>query len=129
MGLDCSSTCLTCLPFCALQALVNEVRHHFKDENQSSMEGYGRDDLKQSDEALGPPGKLMCRYCDRRFRYPSQLKDHMQTHNGQRPYMCTECGMDFMKVSTQTHIHGQTDVFHIISRQHCSFTNFTLTYS
>ncbi|XP_035826483.1 PR domain zinc finger protein 1 isoform X2 [Aplysia californica] len=79
-------------------ALISEARQ-FQDQNQSfdSMEGYDRDDLKLSDDKLGPPGKLMCRYCDRKFRYPSQLKDHMQSHNGNRPYMCTECGMDFMK--------------------------------
>lgn len=47
-------------------------------------------------------GPLQCRYCDRRFKYPSQLKDHMHTHNGHRPYMCTECGMDFMKVGSKS---------------------------
>lgn len=41
---------------------------------------------------------LTCKYCDRVFRFPSLLRDHMATHEGIRPYICTECGMDFLKV-------------------------------
>ncbi|CAL1530924.1 unnamed protein product, partial [Lymnaea stagnalis] len=65
----------------------------YPDQNQSFDSEYDTDDMKDGDKG----GKLLCRYCDRKFRYPSQLKDHMQSHNGHRPYMCTECGMDFMK--------------------------------
>jgi uncharacterized Zn-finger protein len=39
-----------------------------------------------------------CSFCNRTFRYPSQLRDHIVTHSNSRPYICTECGMDFMKV-------------------------------
>ena len=45
---------------------------------------------------------LTCQHCGRTFRFPSQLRDHMMTHAGARPYMCTECGMDFMKVFLAT---------------------------
>ena len=49
--------------------------------------------------------ELTCQHCGRSFRFPSQLKDHMLTHAGARPFMCTECGMDFMKVTlTGTHL-------------------------
>ncbi|GFR69224.1 zinc finger protein 366 [Elysia marginata] len=68
----------------------------FSDQGQMAnvpTEGFNDEDSKDPNEG----GRLLCRYCDRKFRYPSQLKDHMQTHNGSRPYMCTECGMDFMK--------------------------------
>lgn len=75
-------------------------RKRFSNQNQifESAENFDSIDVKDGDK-IGADGKLLCRFCDRRFRYPSQLKDHMQSHSGHRPYMCTECGMDFMKVT------------------------------
>lgn len=83
---------------------VHTASKRYANQNQvfDSAENYDMDDTKDADKNEG--GRLLCRYCDRRFRYPSQLKDHMQSHNGQRPYMCTECGMEFMKVVTQIEI-------------------------
>ena len=43
-------------------------------------------------------GSLTCNICSKVFTYPSQLRDHAMKHEGRRPFMCTECGMDFMKV-------------------------------
>ncbi|KAH9524723.1 hypothetical protein Btru_027616 [Bulinus truncatus] len=71
------------------------VVKRYPDQNHSFDSEYDTDDMKDDKSCIG--GKLLCHYCDRKFRYPSQLKDHMQSHNGHRPYMCTECGMDFMK--------------------------------
>ncbi|BFZ02373.1 hypothetical protein BsWGS_05412 [Bradybaena similaris] len=78
--------------------LLHVPNKRYPDQNQifGTSENYEMDDTKEVDKNEAE-GRLLCRYCDRRFRYPSQLKDHMQSHNGQRPYMCTECGMDFMK--------------------------------
>ncbi|KAK0060099.1 Krueppel 1 [Biomphalaria pfeifferi] len=72
------------------------VVKRYSDQNQSFDSEYDMEDIKDGDKN-GLGGKLLCHYCDRKFRYPSQLKDHMQSHNGNRPYMCIECGMDFMK--------------------------------
>ncbi|XP_050093389.1 zinc finger protein 432-like [Anopheles aquasalis] len=32
-----------------------------------------------------------CNICDRRFAFPSTLKNHMNTHTGLRPYKCVYC--------------------------------------
>lgn len=78
---------------------MHTPRKRYSNQSQSfeSTENYGADGMKDGNK-IESDGKLLCRYCDRRFRYPSQLKDHMQSHSGHRPYICTECGMDFMKV-------------------------------
>ncbi|KAL4227353.1 hypothetical protein ACF0H5_012797 [Mactra antiquata] len=46
---------------------------------------------------------LQCKYCQKFFKFPSLLRDHILTHVGTRPFICTECGMDFVKVSTCTY--------------------------
>lgn len=43
---------------------------------------------------------LVCKVCGKAYTYPSQLRDHVMKHEGTRPYICGECGMDFMKVES-----------------------------
>ena len=45
-----------------------------------------------------PEARLACKVCAKVYAYPSQLRDHAARHNGDRPYICGECGVDFMKV-------------------------------
>ena len=55
--------------------------------------------LKQHKETVHKDeSDVTCGECARTFTYPSQLRDHMLKHGGKRAHMCTECGMDFMKV-------------------------------
>ena len=55
--------------------------------------------LKQHKETVHKDeSDVACGECTRTFTYPSQLRDHMLKHGGKRAHMCTECGMDFMKV-------------------------------
>lgn len=52
-----------------------------------------------------------CAECQKTFQYPSQLQNHMMKHKDIRPYICSECGMEFiqshhLKQHTLTHKVG-----------------------
>ena len=44
--------------------------------------------------------KHVCKVCDKECRVPSELKDHMRVHSGERPYMCIICDMLFSRKSS-----------------------------
>lgn len=52
--------------------------------------------------------KHKCPLCDRRFYVPSELKDHMTSHTGERNYRCEYCGKTYprlkaLKVHMESH--------------------------
>ncbi|XP_033985800.1 zinc finger and SCAN domain-containing protein 5C [Trematomus bernacchii] len=47
----------------------------------------------------GPRHLLRCGQCGRCFPHPSNLKAHLQTHTGERPFCCALCGRSFTKLS------------------------------
>ncbi|XP_068177504.1 uncharacterized protein si:ch73-109d9.3 isoform X2 [Antennarius striatus] len=46
-----------------------------------------------------PRHLLRCGQCGRCFPHPSNLKAHLQTHTGERPFCCSLCGRSFTKLS------------------------------
>lgn len=48
---------------------------------------------------VGPRHLLRCGQCGMCFPHPSNLKSHMQTHTGERPFCCSLCGRSFTKLS------------------------------
>uniref|UniRef100_A0A7N9ANT9 C2H2-type domain-containing protein n=1 Tax=Mastacembelus armatus TaxID=205130 RepID=A0A7N9ANT9_9TELE len=42
---------------------------------------------------------LRCGQCGKCFPHPSNLKAHVQTHTGERPFCCSLCGRSFTKLS------------------------------
>ncbi|KAM4604203.1 uncharacterized protein ACJ7VT_018772 [Polymixia lowei] len=47
----------------------------------------------------GPRHLLRCGQCGKGFPHPSNLKAHLQTHTGERPFCCSLCGRSFTKLS------------------------------
>ncbi|KAM6942306.1 uncharacterized protein PEZ65_004168 [Lycodopsis pacificus] len=47
----------------------------------------------------GPRHLLRCGQCGKCFPHPSNLKSHLQTHTGERPFCCSLCGRSFTKLS------------------------------
>ncbi|XP_074484875.1 uncharacterized protein LOC141763941 [Sebastes fasciatus] len=47
----------------------------------------------------GPRHLLHCGQCGKCFPHPSNLKAHLQTHTGERPFCCSLCGRSFTKLS------------------------------
>lgn len=64
-----------------------------------SANSHHTDPLPHSDSHAGPRHILRCGQCGKCFPHPSNLKAHMQTHTGERPFCCSLCGRSFTKLS------------------------------
>ena len=59
-----------------------------------------------------------CEVCGKEFTLKTRLKTHMASHNGLRPFVCTECGLSFaFKGSLNSHIN---DIHKGIKKHECN---------
>ncbi|CAH1776322.1 unnamed protein product, partial [Owenia fusiformis] len=45
--------------------------------------------------------KFQCPHCDRSFKAGLHLKDHLNSHTGEKPYTCEICRKGFTQLSTK----------------------------
>jgi uncharacterized Zn-finger protein len=65
-----------------------------------------------SSTSSSEPGRHVCEYCSRSFKYPSMLAQHLTTHTGAKQFSCTFCKKSFTRAYTLKihlrHHQGQT---------------------
>lgn len=69
-----------------------------RSQHQSAGSNNSNPALHSSSHA-GPRHLLRCGQCGKCFPHPSNLKAHLQTHTGERPFCCSLCGRSFTKLS------------------------------
>ncbi|KAM7009850.1 uncharacterized protein LKV04_001776 [Tautogolabrus adspersus] len=71
-----------------------------KSQHQSSNAHYNNAlPHPDSHPVVGSRQLQRCGQCGKCFPHPSNLKAHLQTHTGERPFCCSLCGRSFTKLS------------------------------
>lgn len=70
-----------------------------------------RVEVNNNNDSLNTHGKgFKCQLCDRDFTQKGNLKTHLMTHSGERPYECPTCGKNFtQKGNLDTHVKIHTE--------------------
>ncbi|XP_029286716.1 uncharacterized protein LOC115007837 [Cottoperca gobio] len=68
-------------------------------KTHQSANSHHANPLPHPDSHAGPRHLLRCGQCGKCFPHPSNLRAHLQTHTGERPFCCSLCGRSFTKLS------------------------------
>jgi uncharacterized Zn-finger protein len=84
-----------------------EAPHSFLTEltDQFREEALGRALEIKSEEKQLEEQTLKCSHCVKSFKFPSQLKQHLRTYSGDKPFKCLQCSKSFKTSSNlKTHL-------------------------
>lgn len=70
-------------------------------QRRETFSGTGTQDVHYSSTPSTSPMKYECEYCKKGFTRPSSLKIHINSHTGEKPFVCTfeGCGRSFSVLS------------------------------
>ena len=59
----------------------------------------------------------MCKKCNKAYKRNYLLKEHMRTHSGKNPFVCTVCGKAFArKLNMQVHMRTHSGEKHVSNK-------------
>ncbi|PVV00863.1 hypothetical protein BB560_004735 [Smittium megazygosporum] len=71
-----------------------------------------------------------CSFCDKVYRKPSKLQEHIRSHTGERPFKCTFPGCDktFIRQSHLS-VHNRTHYSDLKNKYKCNFENCSAAFN
>ena len=81
-----------------------------------SIDSFGENRTKTKQNVnLMDKTRFSCRYCDKNFISPSELKRHEKTHTGEKTFICEVCGKGYTQaghLKTHEKLHSGEKQFH-----------------
>ncbi len=76
-----------------------EEKHHVRSGEKTKQKDLKKRRVKKS---------FPCTQCGKTFTRSESLKDHMNTHTGERPYACDQCGNKLWASNLKKHLTVHT---------------------
>ncbi|XP_069174290.1 uncharacterized protein [Procambarus clarkii] len=83
------------------------------------------DHIRRIHEEIGYGRDKVCKQCGRSFFTNSELKYHLKSHTGERPYRCEICGETYLSSSTlRYHVQKHSNVMFVCQDCQAKFKNY-----
>ncbi|XP_059484767.1 zinc finger and BTB domain-containing protein 49-like [Neocloeon triangulifer] len=85
------------LTFCVVTMEEGNEKLELQQQQQQQQTTTTISAVSKHEEALQAYKKYVCTYCNKRFGWSTDLKRHILTHTGERPFQCQLCGATFTR--------------------------------
>lgn len=83
------------------------------------------DHVRRIHDEIGSGRDKICKQCGRSFFTNAELKYHLKTHTGERPYRCEMCGETYLSSSTlRYHMQKHSNVMFVCQDCQAKFKNY-----